>query len=89
MSETKGKASLTCLLAIAEVEASKLEDENDTMRQQLADVTESMGRAEERCAKLRELCADLYAEMIIYSDAPSYNASVWAPKLQELGIEVD
>lgn len=39
-------------------------------------------------AKLRELCADLYAEMITYSDAPNYNASVWAPKLRELGIEV-
>ena len=40
-------------------------------------------------AKLRELCADLYAEMLTYSDAPNYNASVWAPKLRELGIEVD
>ena len=39
-------------------------------------------------AKLRELCADLYAEMITYSDAPNYNASVWAPKMRELGIEV-
>ena len=29
--------------------------ENVTLRQQLADVTESMGRVEERCAKLREL----------------------------------
>lgn len=28
MSETEGKASLTCLLAIAEVEASELEAEN-------------------------------------------------------------
>ena len=40
-------------------------------------------------AKLRELCADLYAEMITYSNAPNYNVSVWAPKLRELGIEVD
>jgi hypothetical protein len=40
-------------------------------------------------AKLRELCADLYAEMITYSNAPNYNASVWAPKLRELGVEVD
>lgn len=38
-------------------------------------------------AKLRELCADLYAEMITYSNAPNYNASVWAPKLRELGVE--
>ena len=40
-------------------------------------------------ARLRERCADLYAEMITYSDAPSYNASVWAPKLRKLGVEVD
>ena len=40
-------------------------------------------------AKLRELCADLYAEMITYSNAPNYNASVWAPKLREVGVEVD
>ena len=32
MSETEGKASLTCLLAIAEAEASKLEAENDELR---------------------------------------------------------
>lgn len=38
--------------------------------------------------KLRELCADLYAEMLTYSTAPNYNASVWAVKLRELGIEV-
>lgn len=40
-------------------------------------------------AKLRELCADLYAEMLTYSTAPNYNASVWAVKLRELGVEVD
>ena len=40
-------------------------------------------------ARLRELCADLYAEMITYSNAPNYNASVWAPKLREWGVEVD
>lgn len=40
-------------------------------------------------AKLRELCADLYAEMLTYSTAPNYNASVWAVKLRELVIEVD
>lgn len=44
---------------------------------------------EDETDQLRELCADLYAEMITYSDAPNYNASVWAPKLRELGIEVD
>lgn len=40
-------------------------------------------------AKLRELCADLYAEMITYSSAPNYNASVWTQKLRELGVKVD
>lgn len=34
--------------------------ENAKLRQQLADVTESMGRVEERCAKLRELCKEWY-----------------------------
>lgn len=32
----------------------RLEVENAVLRQQLADVTESMGRVEERCAKLRK-----------------------------------
>ena len=39
------------------------EAENARLRQQLADVTESMGRIEERCAKLRELCAGLWGVM--------------------------
>lgn len=34
--------------------------ENAVLRTQLADVTESMGRVEERCAKLRELVRDMY-----------------------------
>jgi hypothetical protein len=38
-------------------------DENAKLRQQLADVTESMGRVEERCAKLRELVRDLWSVM--------------------------
>lgn len=51
-----------------------------------ADAIEMLG---EENGKLRELCADLYAEMITHSNAPGYNASVWAPKLRELGIEVE
>lgn len=39
----------------------KAEAENAELRQQLADVTESMGRVEERCAKLRELVLDTFA----------------------------
>ena len=38
-----------------------LEAERDQLRQQLADVTESVGRLEERCAKLRELAKKLKA----------------------------
>jgi hypothetical protein len=34
--------------------------ENAALRTQLADVTESMGRVEERCARLRALCRDMY-----------------------------
>ena len=34
---------------------AEIDEENAQLRQQLADVTESMGRVEERCAKLREL----------------------------------
>lgn len=57
------------------IEAERLCDENE--------------RLEAENAKLRELCADLYAEMLTYSTAPNYNASVWAVKLRELGVEVD
>jgi len=40
--------------------------EADTLRTQLADVTESMGRVEERCAKLREMAEKTWkaAEML-------------------------
>ena len=50
---------------------------------------DAIDRLDAENAKLRERCADLYAEMITYSNAPNYNVSVWAPKLRELGIEVD
>lgn len=54
-----------------------------------AQLFDSVAELGDENAKLRELCADLYAEMITYSNAPNYNASVWAPKLRELGVEVD
>ena len=56
-----------------------------------AEKTTLCTRIDELCAeneKLRKLCADLYTEMITYSDAPNYNSSIWAPKLCELGIKV-
>lgn len=45
-------------------------------------------KLQEENAKLRERCADLYAEMITYSKVPNYNASIWAPRLREVGVEV-
>lgn len=56
------------------------DEEMQTLRRYIANLNDEN-------AKLRELCADLYAEMITYSNAPNYNASVWAPKLRELGVE--
>lgn len=53
------------------------------------DVLAYLSAIEAENAKLRELCADLYAEMLTYSTAPNYNASVWAIKLRELGVEVN
>lgn len=44
------------------------EAENAKLRQQLADVTESMGRVEERCAKLRELAEDMWEYVKEYAD---------------------
>ena len=41
----------------------KLKAENEKLRTQLADVTESMGRVEQRCAKLREEC-DTYCDLV-------------------------
>lgn len=41
-------------------EVRELKAENAALRTQLADVTESMGRVEERCARLRELVRDMY-----------------------------
>ena len=48
-------------------ERDQLKAENAKLRTQLADVTESMGRVEERCAKLRELVRELWEG---YADPP-------------------
>lgn len=61
----------------------------EPMRKQFRRLDKYVAALEDENARLRELCADLYAEMITYSNAPNYNASVWAPKLRELGMEVD
>lgn len=68
--------------------------ENAKLRQQLADVTESMGRVEERCAKLRELASGL--RQCFYDEGcegcPMQDDGGWCVRdirLRELGIEVD
>lgn len=74
------------------------EAENAKLRTQLADVTESMGRVEQRCAKLRELVRD-------YINAPCTTCDCWqddfrcwnydgadcglVARARELGVEVD
>lgn len=75
-----------------EVQYLALADENAKLRTQLADVTESVGRMEERCAKLRELVRELWsmAYWYAYEAAPvSMQALMRVEKeLQALGIEV-
>lgn len=66
--------------------------EADTLRQQLADVTESMVRVEERCAKLRELAVRMF-HTIKWSDRMSdsmyWSSFSYERELRELGVEVD
>ena len=61
-----------------------LQAENAALRTQLADVTESMGRVEERCAKLRELLWELYEDQCDECDRWKYR-----DRMRELGIEAD
>lgn len=61
----------------------------DMWHDRAEDMRNRLSAAQVDKTKLQKLCADLYAEMISYSNAPNYNASVWAPKLRELGVEVD
>lgn len=56
-------------------------DENAKLRQQLADVTESIGRIEERCAKLRELVLELYEDQCDEGDQWRYR-----DRMSELGV---
>lgn len=70
-------------------ENAKLREERREYQATIDSLVDECADHKAENAKLRELCADLYAEMITYSNAPNYNASVWAPKLRALGIEVD
>lgn len=71
--------------------------ENAQLRQQLDDVTESMGRVEERCAKLRELCkwailcseGDVRCEACPYhEDADSYVTCSMRAAAIDLDVEL-
>ena len=73
-------------------ERDQLKAENAKLRQQLADVTESMGRVEERCAKLRELVRDALTTIswCTIDCCPSDNKKrELNARARELGIEVD
>ncbi len=68
--------------------------ENAALRQQVADVTESMGRVEERCAKLRELvlaladCRNTTCDDCVRWDYPEGGCSLDGV-MRELGVELD
>lgn len=63
--------------------------ENAKLRQQLANVIESMGRVEERCAKLRELAENLKAcNSSCGRCIELYGICEHETELRELGIEV-
>lgn len=63
------------------------ESENAALRTQLADVTESVGRVEERCAGLREACAELL-EMAESLDPEWLHWPEMYEELRGLGVEV-
>ena len=60
--------------------------ENAKLRTQLADVTESMGRVEERCARMRKACAEL-AEFL--TEAEWLQWPELRAELRELGVEAE
>ena len=82
-------------LQVASVDYGQLAAENAKLRQQLEDVTVSMGRVEERCTKLRELAqradrllTDLFPH-IDYSRCTALEAvAAWRVRARELGVEV-
>ena len=86
-----GDGCADCALGMGEY-ADKLCDpykaENAKLRQQLADVTESMGRVEERCAKLRELVKSMYFDLSHMTFPPDW-VTDYVADMRELGIEVD
>ena len=87
-------------MAAYELGLKSMAAENAALRQQLADVTASMGRVEERCAKLRELVAGMWphvrhrSSMCKSCELPcdtSDECLLYEPMrkmMRELGIEV-
>lgn len=77
----------------------QLNAENAALRTQLADVTESMGRVEERCAELRGLCGEMFKEhQRIYHtggvlkmgpSATNKQMAHWYSECMRWGVEVD
>lgn len=72
-----------------------LKAENAELRTQLADVTESMGRVEERCAKLLRLAEDLFRDFVNADDELRLRCGrtfmAWAryaSRLRDLGAKV-
>lgn len=76
----------------------ELKAENAKLSTQLTDVTESMGRMEERCAKLRELVLEVWRSCPVDEDdckkcphSIVESDEVWCDipiRMSELGIEV-
>jgi hypothetical protein len=73
-------------------EVVRLMAENAKLYTQLADVTESMGRVEERCAKLRKLVVDICSCARDNPCSRCYFVSgkcEFCDRMRELGFEVD
>ena len=72
------------------VTARELRAENAKLRTQLTDSTESMGRVEERCAKLREIVAAVHESLCLDKIGLFREAIIESLEhdMRELGIEV-
>lgn len=68
---------------------NELKAENAKLRQQLADVTESMGRMEERCAKLRELVRDMWDWLAPIAVGGGVPMKGLHSRIHKLGVEVE
>lgn len=82
-----GDAGKVCgMLSVVSRRIAEIDEENAALRTQLADVTESMGRVEERCAMLRELVRDMVEWA--YIDSSCDLQEQFADRMRELGVEL-